>query len=157
MLTLDEVDDVAKRIAEQFPETKVERIQQNRIDLTTTVSSLLPLAEYLRDTEGFDHVTSVAGIDYPSRNLLTVTYHVGAYAKTELRGIILSISLSLPRQDAHIPTVISIWPSAEYHERETHEMLGVVFQNHPNMNLLLLPEDWNDPPPLRKEFKLRGR
>lgn len=111
----------------------------------------------MRESEGFDHVTSVTGIDYPDKNLVMVTYHLGAYARLTLRRVVLSISVNLPRQEAKIPTLIPVWPSAEYHERETHEMVGVVFQDHPNMNLLLLPEDWIDGPPLRKEFKLRGR
>ena len=152
-----QVEGITKRIAERFSDTTVESFQQNRINLLAPVSSMLTLAEYLRDKEGFDHVTSVTGIDYPARNMLTVTYHVGGYARPEMRRVILSITVDLPRNDAKIPTLIPIWPSAEYHERETHEMLGVTFQGHPNMSLLLLPEDWNDPPPLRKDFKLRGR
>lgn len=157
MLALQQVEDIAKRITEQFPDTKVENFQQNRINLTCPISSLVSLAGYLRDNEGFDHVTSVAGLDYPTKDLLNVTYHLGTYAKQEQRGLLLSITVNLPRQDPRMPTLIPIWQSAEFHERETHEMLGVEFEGHPNMKLLLLPEDWNDPPPLRKEFKLRGR
>jgi len=99
----------------------------------------------------------VTGIDYPKDDSVTVTYHLGAYANQTIRPVILSMSVDLPGHEATIPSLTGIWPSAEYHERETHEMLGVVFRGHPNMNLLLLPEDWNDPPPLRKVFKLRGR
>jgi len=150
-------EEITKRIVERFPETKLELSAPNRIDLVVALRYLPALAIYLRDTEGFDHVTSVTGTDYPSKCLVTVTYHLGAYAKLAIRRLVLSISIDLPRQDTKMPSLSLIWPSAEYHERETHEMIGVIFQDHPNLNLLLLPEDWKDPPPLRKDFKLRGR
>ena len=142
---------------EQFPEIRIELSAPNRINLEAPHYCLQQLAIYLRDIEGFDHVASVTGIDYPDRNLVKVTYHLGAYAKLTIRRLVLSVSVDLPRQDAMTPSLVSIWPSAEYHERETHEMVGVMFEGHPNSNLLLLPEDWIDLPPLRKDFKLRGR
>jgi len=152
-----EDEEIARRVAEQFPEIRIEISALNRINLEAPHYCLPQLAAYLRDIEGFDHVASVTGIDYPDRNLVKVTYHLGAYAKLTIRRLVLSVSVDLPRQDAMTPSLVSIWPSAEYHERETHEMVGVMFEGHPNSNLLLLPEDWIDLPPLRKDFKLRGR
>ncbi len=157
MSASEQDQEIAKRIAERFPENKVEVPSKNRIDVDVSVQTLTTLATYLRDIEGFDHVTSVAGTDYPDKNLMTIIYHLSTYAKPENRRLILSVSASLPRQDLTVPSLVSIWPSAENHERETHEMLGITFQGHPNSNLLLLPEDWADIPPLRKDFKLRGR
>jgi NADH-quinone oxidoreductase subunit C len=156
-LSLLEEEEITKRIVERFPETTLGLSAPNRINLFVALGYLPALAIYLRDTEGFDHVTSVTGIDYPSKNLVTVTYHLGAYAKSAIRRIVLSISIDLPRQDPKMPSLSLIWPSTEYHERETHEMIGVIFQDHPDLSLLLLPEDWTDKPPLRKDFKLRGR
>jgi NADH:ubiquinone oxidoreductase subunit C len=149
--------EIAKRVAERFPELKIEPPTTNRINLVASLNDLLALATHLRDAEGFDHVASVTGIDYPDMNFLTVTYHLSSYERLPIRQLVLSVSVNLPRQDPKLPSLMSLWPSAEYHERETHEMLGVTFQNHPNLNLLLLPEDWVDLPPLRKDFKLRGR
>jgi NADH:ubiquinone oxidoreductase subunit C len=148
---------ITKRVTDRFPEVKATPSTPNRINLVVPLKMLLETAMYLRDIEGFDHVTSVTGIDYPSKNLIAVIYHLSSYAKSEMRRLVLSILVELPRQLASMPSLLPIWPSAEYHERETHEMLGVVFQDHPDLNLLLLPEDWADPPPLRKDFKLRGR
>jgi NADH-quinone oxidoreductase subunit C len=150
-------EEIAKHVAEQFPEIKIDLALANRIGMVSSLDYLPALAVYLRDAEGFDHVTSVTGIDYPDRNLVTVTYHLGSYAKLSTRRVVLSVSVDLPRQDPKMPSLFAVWPSAEYHERETHEMLGVMFQDHPNLNLLLLPEDWTGLPPLRKDFKLRGR
>jgi len=149
-------EEIAKRIVANFPEASAELRTANRLDITAPVSTLLEVASFLR-SEGFDHVTSVTGIDYPQLGLIKVVYHVSAYAEPAMRSLVLSLISNVPRGDANMPSLISIWPSAEYHERETHEMIGVCFQGHPSMNLLLLPEDWNDIPPLRKDFRLRGR
>ena len=56
-----------------------------------------------------------------------------------------------------MPSLVEVWPGAEYHERETFEMLGVTFTGHPDMRGILLPEDWDDIPPLRKDFRSPGR
>ena len=61
------------------------------------------------------------------------------------------------RDDARLPTLINVYKSVEYHERETFEMLGVYFEGHPRNERFLLPEDWADIPPLRKEFRIKGR
>lgn len=156
-LSLVAQEEIRKRIAAEFPETKIELPAANRITLVAPLHLLPELALYLRDAEGFDHVTSVTGIDYPDRNLIRVTYHLSSYAKLPMRRLVLSVSVDLPRQDAKMSSLVPVWPSAEYHERETHEMLGVIFQGHPNLNLLLLPEDWTGLPPLRRDYRLRGR
>lgn len=147
--------EIENHVVAQFPEVKTELPAVNRISLVASVHDLPALATYLRDTEGFDHVTSVTGIDYPDKDFFAVTYHLSSYARLPLRRLVLSVTVNIPRQDPKMPSLASIWPSVEYHERETHEMLGVRFQDHPNLNLLLLPEDWADLPPLRKDFKLR--
>ncbi len=156
-MTIAEDQEIAKRITQQFPDIKVECPLPNRIDLECPPSITPTLAAYLRDVEELDHVTSVTGIDYPDTNSIRVTYHLSAYAKPAIRRLVVSISVNLPREQPTMPSLLSVWPSAEFHERETNEMVGVIFEDHPNLNRLLLPEDWNDPPPLRKDFKLRGR
>jgi NADH-quinone oxidoreductase subunit C len=149
-------EEITKRLAALFPELKTEVPVRNRISLAAPLHCVTELATHLRDIEGFDHVTSVTGIDYPDKDLITVTYHLASYARLPIRRLVLSMSMDLPRQNAKLPSLVPVWPSAEYHERETHEMLGASFQDHPNLNLLLLPEDWADLPPLRKDFKLKG-
>ena len=56
-----------------------------------------------------------------------------------------------------VPSLTDVWAAAEYHEREAFEMLGIVFEGHPDLRRLLLPEDWNDIPPLRKDYVSPGR
>jgi NADH-quinone oxidoreductase subunit C len=75
----------------------------------------------------------------------------------ELEGHIMSLATRTSRDEAMLPSLINIFRSVEYHERETFEMLGVFFEGHPRNDRFLLPEDWADIPPLRKEFRIKGR
>ena len=63
----------------------------------------------------------------------------------------------MERESPKVPSLTDVWTGADYHERETFEMLGIVFEGHPDLRRLLLPEDWNDIPPLRKDYSNPGR
>src|SRR6476659_9988482 len=93
----------------------------------------------------------------PNEIQIEVIYHLSSYSDEKLSSQILALSTRVDRNQSTIPTLIDIFKSAEYHERETFEMLGVYFEGHPRNERFLLPEDWADLPPLRKEFRIRGR
>ncbi len=82
---------------------------------------------------------------------------MGSYSVDKLSSQILALSTRADRNDSRLPSLINIFKSVEYHERETFEMLGVYFEGHPRNERFLLPEDWADIPPLRKEFRIKGR
>jgi NADH:ubiquinone oxidoreductase subunit C len=115
------------------------------------------VATFLRDSMGFDHAESVAGTDYPKNNQIEVVYHLGSYSREDLGAHILWLTTRTNRDDAWLPTLINVYKSVEYHERECYEMLGVYFEGHPRNDRFLLPEDWADIPPLRKDFRIKGR
>lgn len=115
------------------------------------------VAIFLRDKMGFDHAESVAGTDYPKDNQIEVIYHLGSYGTQELEGHIMALTTRTSRDEARLPSLINVFRSVEYHERETYEMLGVYFEGHPRNERFLLPEDWADIPPLRREFRIKGR
>src|SRR3972149_1784651 len=106
---------------------------------------------------GFDQVMSAGGTDFPKEDVFALDYHLISVDNEDLKKIIFDLSTKIPRKEPKISSLISVWPSAEYHEQETFEMLGIMFEGHPRMERLLLPEDWDDIPPLRKEFQLPGR
>jgi NADH:ubiquinone oxidoreductase subunit C len=132
-------------------------IKPLRIKVAVEPSNIIKVATFLRDNLGFDHAESVAGTDYPKEDQIEVIYHLGSYSREDLAGQVLSIATRTNRDDARLPTLINIYKSVEYHERETFEMLGVYFEGHPRNERFLLPEDWADIPPLRKEFRIKGR
>jgi NADH-quinone oxidoreductase subunit C len=132
-------------------------IKPLRMKIAIGPADIVAIALYLRDTLGFDHAESVAGTDYPKDNQIEVIYHLGSYGVPGLEGQIMSLTTRTSRDEATLPSLVNIFRSVEYHERETFEMLGVFFEGHPRNDRFLLPEDWADIPPLRKEFRIKGR
>ena len=136
---------------------KIVFIRPLRIKLLVEPQDIVRVASFLRDSMGFDHAESVGGTDYPKDNQIEVIYHLGSYTREELAAHILWLTTRTDRDDARLPTLINVYKSVEYHERECYEMLGVYFEGHPRNERFLLPEDWADIPPLRKDFRIKGR
>ncbi|MDQ3848858.1 MAG: NADH-quinone oxidoreductase subunit C [Thermoproteota archaeon] len=132
-------------------------IKPLRIKIQVDPQDIVGVASFLRDNIGFDHAESVAGTDYPKDNQIEVIYHLGSYSREDLAAHILWLTTRTGRDDARLPTLINVYKSVEYHERECYEMLGVYFEGHPRNERFLLPEDWADIPPLRRDFRIKGR
>jgi len=147
------------KIVSQFGEDKIRvaYIRPLRTKITVDSSYIIEIATFIRDNLGFDHAESVTGTDYPKDNQIEVIYQLGSYSKEDIAAHVLSLATRTNRDDARLPTLTNVFKSAEYHERETFEMLGVYFEGHPRNDRFLLPEDWADLPPLRKDFRIRGR
>ena len=146
----------ADQIVSRFPEVKVEWMKERRLKVTTTNSRVKEVGLFTRDELGFDHISAVSGVDWIAKNELEVVYFVGSSIPGQ-QDFILALSERIPRDNPVVPTLIDVWRGAEYQERETHEMFGINFQGHPNQAHILLPEDWNDLPPLRKDYVSPGR
>jgi NADH:ubiquinone oxidoreductase subunit C len=132
-------------------------IRPLRMKILVEPTDILAIAMFLRDNLDFDHAESVAGTDYPKDNQIEVIYHLGSYGTETMEGHIMALATRTSRNDARLPSLIDVFRSVEYHERETFEMLGVYFEGHPRNERFLLPEDWADIPPLRREFRIKGR
>ena len=148
------VDQIKNKFGDNI---KILFIKPLRIKIQVDPQDIVGVANFLRDNLGLDHAESVAGTDYPKDNQIEVIYHLGSYARQDLAGHILWLTTRTDRDDARLPTLINVFKSVEYHERECYEMLGVYFEGHPRNERFLLPEDWADIPPLRKDFKIKGR
>jgi NADH:ubiquinone oxidoreductase subunit C len=131
--------------------------KHNRSKIMVNPENIVETAIFLRDNHGFDHVESASGTDYPKDNVIEINYHLCSYSNSDLWPYILILSARVERNDPKANSLINIFPSVEYHERETYEMLGVYFIGHPRNERFLLPEDWVDIPPLRKDFRSKGR
>lgn len=147
------VDDVQAKFGDRV---KAAFVKPKRFKLVVEGGHAVEVAAHLHEA-GFDHVASVAGVDYPKDNVIEVVYHAASYSREELTRVVGALAVRVPRDAPTMPTLTGVWGSAEFHERETHDLLGVVFEGHPNLERLLLPEDWSDIPPLRRDFVLPGR
>lgn len=133
--------------------TSVTATSPTRLLITVDAAKLGETATKLRDL-GFDHVKSVTGIDFPEENRIDVLYHVSAFEDLELAKAIVEVRTSLNRSEPKVQSLVDIWPSAEYSERETSDLFGVVFEGQPS-GRLLLPDSYVGLPPLRKDLKIK--
>lgn len=151
-------DNVLKSLSDKYGDRiKVAYEKYNRSKIFVNPENIVETSIFLRDTFGFDHVESASGTDFPKDGVIELNYHLGSYSNPDLLPYILVLSTRVDRIDPKSNSLINIFPSVEYHERETYEMLGVYFIGHPRNERFLLPEDWADMPPLRKDFKSKGR
>lgn len=157
---------IADKIENKFGQkVAIEFVKPTRIRVKVSRENILDVARYVRDELHFDHAESVSGVDYPDQKEIEVVYHLGSYTDPDLGKQILSLATRAPREDnpnpgkdsTRLPSLRDIFYSVEFHERECFEMLGVYFEGHPDNRRLLLPEDWADLPPLRKDFRIKGR
>jgi len=152
-------------ISKKFSNVEITYVKPDRIRVNVKKEEIIDVATFIRDELNFDHAESVSGVDYPTDNQIEVVYHLGSYTDTSLAKKILAIATRAPREDnphpgndsTILPSLRDVFPSVSFHERECFEMLGVYFDGHPDNRRLLLPEDWADMPPLRKDFALKGR
>ena len=149
---------MADQITKRFGESaKISFIKPRRIKITVEPGDIVEVATFLRDEMGLDHAESAGGTDYPKENQIEMMYHLGSYGREDLASFVLMLSTRTARDDPRLPTLINVYKSVEYHERETFEMLGIYFEGHPRNDRFLLPEDWADIPPLRRDFRIKGR
>jgi len=149
---------IVDKITERFGDkVKLAYAKPRRIRFDIRTEDAVDFARFLHDEIGFDQPISVTGTDYPKENIIEVMYHIGCCNIPEYASSVFAFALKLPRDNPRTPTLIPVYRGVEYHERETFEMLGVVFEGHPRLERLLLPEDWADIPPLRKDFSIKGR
>jgi NADH:ubiquinone oxidoreductase subunit C len=155
--TKPEQDIINKIVARYGNNVEVLYVRPSRMKIRVLPENMISIAGFIKENFGFDHAESVSGTDYPKDNQIEVVYHIGSYTVEELIPKILALSTRTNRDEPRLPSLISIFPSVEYHERETYEMIGAYFEGHPRMERFLLPEDWADIPPLRKDFRIKGR
>ena len=157
---------ISDKIVEKFGDkVEVGFVKEDRVRINVGRENVHDVAEFIRDGLNYDHVESVSGVDYPQDNEIEVVYHIGSYTDSSLARQILVLATRAPREtnpipgnDAtRLPTLRDVFYSVEFHEREVFEMFGVFFEGHPDNRRLLLPEDWADLPPLRKDFAIKGR
>jgi NADH-quinone oxidoreductase subunit C len=144
-------DEIAERIRARVPDTLVARGEVTAVVERETLSSILG---WLQGDPELDlsFLSSLTAVDYPGR---TPRFWV-AY---ELRSIELHhrarVKVGLSGDDARTPSVVGLFPTANWHEREVFDFYGIVFEGHPDLTRILMPDDWEGFP-LRKDEELGG-
>ena len=135
----------------------IEKVVVDRDELTLYVrpSELVAVAKTLRDEPGlrFELCLGVSGVHYPEHKdrELHAVYHLRSI--THNRQIRLVVSV--PNSNPHIPSIMSVYPTNDWHERETYDFFGIIFDGHPHLIRIMMPDDWQGHPQ-RKDYPLGG-
>ena len=154
----DEVSDALEaRLGASDLTAAIESVVIHRGEITFHVrrEDLAFVAQMLRDDEAlrFEFCAGVSGVHYPEdtgRELHAVYQLTSMTHNRRIR-----VEVSVPDSDPHLPSLVSIYPTLDWHERETFDMFGMVFDGHPALTRVLMPDDWPGHPQ-RKDYPLGG-
>jgi len=122
--------------------------------LSVSKENIQDILLFLRDDQElqYNFLTALCGMHYPEVDQLGVVYHIHSFANNHRIRIKLTTDLANP----HVPSVTSVWPAANWLERETYDFFGVIFDGHPNLRRILNVDEMTAFP-LRKDFPLEDQ
>lgn len=151
-------DDIVQEIVQNFGEESIISITKEASPPIIHLASaaLVQVCQFLHQSEGlyFDYLACITGIDNgPEAGTMDIIYTLNSIPYEHQLSLKVEVSRnqendSLPA----VPSVISIWRSADWHEREIYDLLGIHFTDHPDLRRILLPHDWQGHP-LRKDYQ----
>ena len=127
---------------------------EHRGETTVTVErgEIVNICTFLRDECGYDLLSDLCGVDYlgrtPRFEVVYNLYNISAKAR-------LRVKVLVEEKDTRVDTVSGVWSTANWHERECWDLMGISFNNHPDLRRILMPADWEGHP-LRKDYPLQG-
>jgi NADH-quinone oxidoreductase subunit C len=150
----DQVADDLERAYPLFSDA-IEKVVVDRGELTLFIKAarLVDVAKILRDQLRFEMCVGVNGIHFPEETSRELHAVYSLLSITRNQRIRLEVCVSV--KDPHIPSVVDVWAGANWHERETYDMFGIIFDNHPGLTRILMPDDWAGFPQ-RKDYPLGG-
>lgn len=132
--------------------------EPNRIKIYVNAEDLIEIMEYIAKELEFPSLEAVSGVDWETH--FEVVYHIDRW---DGDPTLIQVHVKLENRDnPEVPSVTSIWASADWHEREVFDLYGIRITNHPNLKRLLLPEEWDEYEhkhiselyPMRRDYKL---
>jgi NADH-quinone oxidoreductase subunit C len=146
---------IVNKIKQRFPDSILEStLFRGEITIRVKKEDLLEIGHFLKEEKDllFNFLSLLCGVDYfPRKPRFEVVYHLYSFRYNQR----LRLKVPVDGEPPVVPSVTSIWPGANWHERETYDLLGIQFQGHPDLRRILLPDDWEGHP-LRKDYPLRG-
>ena len=147
--------ELAGQLREKFGELIAEP-REFRGEISLQIADAARITEvchFARTALGFDYLIDLSSVDnYGSDPRWTVVYELSGLA----HGAHLRLRVDISEEKSELPTVSGVWPTADWHEREAYDMMGIRFQGHPDLRRILM---WEGYPyfPLRKDFPLAGK
>jgi len=151
------IENLVKDIQHTFGASNIQLLEGTKQDTIVVDSTVLvELCQYLRDSQTyyFDFLANITAVDYHPENRFAIVYHLASLPyQTQLT---IRVDLPVVNRDVdnlpEVPSVSSVWRTADWHEREAFDLMGIYFTDHPDLRRILLPDDWAGFP-LRKDYE----
>ncbi|MBF0338191.1 MAG: NADH-quinone oxidoreductase subunit C [Nitrospirae bacterium] len=148
--------EIAAELKERFADEVVHISKfRGQVGVYLKRTRIVDIARYLHDAPqySFDYLKDLCGVDYMDIKVprFEVVYHLYSVRHRHMLRLNVQVSENAP----DIDSVVDIWTGANWHERECYDMYGIVFNNHPDLRRILMPEDWEGHPQ-RKDYPTAG-
>ena len=151
-------EEICAALKKKFPEAVTETAVEGTHPHAVVAAKKWPeVARFLRDDPqmGFNFLRCISSVDLMDEGKLACVYDLLALSPVSADELMtcteFAVRVYADRKDPHIPTVSDVWAAANWHEREAYDLMGVVFDDHPDLRRILLPDDWKGHP-LRKDY-----
>jgi NADH-quinone oxidoreductase subunit C len=143
----------ADKLKDKFGDTVLDTIEfRGETTVVVKKEDIVAVCAFLKEELGFNFLTDLCGVDYMGQDpRFMVVYHlynIGTHTR-------LRIKAPVEESDTRIDTVSGVWTTADWMERETWDLMGITFNNHPDPRRILMPDDWEGHP-LLKDYPVQG-
>ena len=143
---------VSALLASQPEAVREGKLDRGELTLEIAPEKIAEVAQFLKDDQKFARVSTVTGVDwYPQEPRFEVVYHLHSPERNER----LRLKCRLEGSNTEIESVTGVWRGANWYERETFDLFGIRFRNHPDLRRIMLPDTWEGHP-LRKDYPVTG-
>lgn len=144
---------VVDALQEGYPGLAVVAKTGDWLEVNIKSEQALEFFSFIKETPGlaFDYLSDVTAVDYEDKGFQIVYHLISLGLDVSGVGRKLVVKIDIPRDNPHTPTAVNVWPTANFFEREVYDMFGVVFDGHPDLRRILMPEYWSGHP-LRKDY-----
>jgi len=144
----DPEERVIRSLLDTFPTgiTDFRKVRKGLLRARVERRDLFKCCTHLKERLGFEHISMISAVEYDDR--FEIVYHITCYGSC----LLLELITQTPKDNPTVDSVTSVWGGADWQERESFDLMGIKFANHPNLKRILLPEDY-EYHPLRKDFK----
>ncbi len=143
-------------VKERFPQAVIETVEfRDEQTIVLQPASLQSVCSYLQKNLRYEFLSTITAVDWPERTpRFDVVYHLLSLTHQSVLRLKVRVG-NRGEEHPSVPSVTSIWPGANWYEREVYDLFGIEFAGHPDLRRILMPPDWTTHP-LRKDYPLTG-
>jgi NADH-quinone oxidoreductase subunit C len=151
--TLDSEAMTAEEILEQIgarfrDEIRTSEVRRGEACLTVRADRSFEICRFIKEELGYEYLDCLSGVDWIADKEMEVVYNISSLRQPGK----ITLRVRVPRDEPFLRSVVPLWGTANWHEREAFDLLGIRFEGHPDLRRILLPEDWIGHP-LRKDYR----